>query len=102
MPKILKPDVFGDQTCCPLASAHQLWENIPIPHHVEVFNVNPWHNTHGAGIPQLESHHQLDINCWAQYALLHGRIDSDNFFVGIIMDRALHVNCRSVFGYCLG
>ena len=102
MVEILKPDVFGDRTRRPLAGAHRLWENIPIRRHAEVFSVNPRHNTHGAGIPQPDPHRQLDIDCWAQYALLHGRVGSDNFFVGIVMDHAFRVDRRSVFGYGLG
>jgi hypothetical protein len=102
MLEILKPEVYNCQIRRPLPGSRQLWENVPIPCNPEAFTLNPCHNTHGAGLPQPDPQHQLDIDCWAQYALLHGHVGSNNFFVGIAMDRAFHIDHCSVFGYCVG
>jgi hypothetical protein len=102
MLEILKPEVYDCQIRPPLPGSRQLWENVPIPRNPEAFTLNPRHNTHSAGLPQPDPQHQLDIDCWAQYALLHGCVGSDNFFVGIAMDRAFRIDCCSVFGYCVG
>jgi hypothetical protein len=76
MLEILKPEVYDRQIRRPLPGSRQLWENVPILHNPEAFTLNPRHNTHSAGLPQPDSQHQLDIDCWAQYALLHGHVGS--------------------------
>ncbi|KAF8870159.1 hypothetical protein BD779DRAFT_1479151 [Infundibulicybe gibba] len=54
-----------------------------------------------AGLSQPVDEQALNVDVWAQFILHHWRPGGDNPISGTAMNRAYHVNRRSIFGYLL-
>ncbi|KAF8892716.1 hypothetical protein BD779DRAFT_1670383 [Infundibulicybe gibba] len=54
-----------------------------------------------AGLSQPIDEQALNVDVWAQFILHHWRPGGDNPISGTAMNRAYHVNRRSIFGYLL-
>ncbi|KAF8867467.1 hypothetical protein BD779DRAFT_1483325 [Infundibulicybe gibba] len=54
-----------------------------------------------AGLSQPVDEQALNVDVWAQFILHHWRPGGDNLISGTAMNRAYHVNRRSIFGYLL-
>ena len=64
---------------------------MPICRNEEAFSTNRHNATQGAGLAPPEANKLLNIDCWAQYALHNGCINSENPIIGLAMDRAFRV-----------
>ena len=62
-------------------------------------SLEPFHGN--AGMKQLTAPNVINVDEMGLYVLLHGR-PGRNFFSGVVINHAFHVNRRSVFGYGLG
>ena len=89
--EILKTTVYQDHICVPHPNLQHLWENVPICHNKKAFGTNCCNATQGARLAPPEANRLLNINCWAQFALHHGCIGSENPIIGLAMDQAFRV-----------
>jgi hypothetical protein len=85
----------------PFGPDHPVWKVHSVPRDKRFRAVSKGSRTKGMGVAAPGPGDGFNVVAWACYQLLYGRPGIPNAVVGIEMNRAFHVDLRTVSGYLL-